>query len=109
MILNYLTLFLYKIPVSYTHLFRHTFASRFCENETNIKVIQEVMGHADVSTLSLIHIYKLMMEYFVCGDDSAVALQNIGIKCDRCKRVMILKKYSEGMMKEHSENGTFRI
>ena len=52
---------------------------------------------------------KLMMEYFVCGDDSAVALQNIGIKCDRCKRVMILKKYSEGMMKEHSENGTFRI
>lgn len=48
---------------------------------------------------------KLMMEYFVCGDDSAVALQNIGIKCDRCKRVMILKKYSEGMMKEHSEKG----
>ena len=41
---------------------------------------------------------KLMMEYFVCGDDSAVALQNIGIKCDRCKRVMILKKYSEGMI-----------
>ena len=31
---------------------------------------------------------KLMMEYFVCGDDFAVALQNIGIKCDRCKRVM---------------------
>lgn len=29
---------------------------------------------------------KLMMEYFVCGDDSAVALQNIGIKCDRCVR-----------------------
>ena len=32
------------------HIFRHTFASRFCENETSIKVIQEVMGHADVST-----------------------------------------------------------
>lgn len=32
------------------HILRHTFASRFCENETNIKVIQEVMGHADVST-----------------------------------------------------------
>ena len=41
---------------------------------------------------------KLMMEYFVCGDDSAVALQNIGIKCDRCKRVMILKKYSVFMI-----------
>ena len=52
---------------------------------------------------------KLMMEYFMSGDDAAVVLQNIGIKCDRCKRVMILKKYSEGMMKEHSENGIFRI
>jgi site-specific recombinase XerD len=25
-------------------------ASRICENETNIKVIQQIMGHADVST-----------------------------------------------------------
>lgn len=38
------------IPRFSCHIFRHTFASRFCENETNIKVIQEVMGHADVST-----------------------------------------------------------
>lgn len=38
------------IPKFSCHIFRHTFASRFCENETNIKVIQEVMGHADVST-----------------------------------------------------------
>lgn len=38
------------IPAFSCHIFRHTFASRFCENETNVKVIQEVMGHADVST-----------------------------------------------------------
>lgn len=38
------------IPRFSCHIFRHTFASRFCENETNIKVIQDVMGHADVST-----------------------------------------------------------
>ena len=38
------------IPRFSCHIFRHTFASRFCENETNIKVIQEVMGHADIST-----------------------------------------------------------
>ncbi len=38
------------IPEFSCHIFRHTFASRFCENETNIKVIQEVMGHSDVST-----------------------------------------------------------
>lgn len=38
------------IPRFSCHIFRHTFASRFCENETNVKVIQEVMGHADIST-----------------------------------------------------------
>jgi integrase len=32
------------------HNLRHTFCSRFCENEPNIKVIQEIMGHADIST-----------------------------------------------------------
>ena len=32
------------------HNIRHTFCTRFCENETNIKVIQEIMGHADIST-----------------------------------------------------------
>ena len=30
------------------HVFRHTFCTRFCENETDIKVIQEIMGHKDV-------------------------------------------------------------
>ncbi len=38
------------VPRFSCHIFRHTFASRFCENETNIKVIQQIMGHADVST-----------------------------------------------------------
>jgi len=32
------------------HNLRHTFCTRFCETESNIKVIQEIMGHADVST-----------------------------------------------------------
>jgi len=32
------------------HNLRHTFCTRFCENETNLKVIQEIMGHSDVST-----------------------------------------------------------
>lgn len=32
------------------HNLRHTFCTRFCENETNIKVIQEIMGHADITT-----------------------------------------------------------
>ena len=32
------------------HNLRHTFCTRFCENEKNIKVIQEIMGHADIET-----------------------------------------------------------
>lgn len=32
------------------HNLRHTFCTRICENETNIKIIQEIMGHADIST-----------------------------------------------------------
>ena len=32
------------------HNLRHTFCTRFCENETNINVIQDIMGHSDIST-----------------------------------------------------------
>lgn len=32
------------------HNLRHTFCTRFCENESNIKIIQEIMGHADIET-----------------------------------------------------------
>lgn len=32
------------------HHLRHTFCTRFCEKETNIKVIQAVMGHANIET-----------------------------------------------------------
>lgn len=38
------------IPRFSVHQLRHTFCTRFCENESNIKVIQEIMGHADIST-----------------------------------------------------------
>ena len=38
------------LPHFTCHHLRHTFCSRYCENETNIKVIQTVMGHADIAT-----------------------------------------------------------
>ena len=38
------------LPHFTVHNLRHTFCTRFCENETNLKVIQEIMGHADIST-----------------------------------------------------------
>ena len=38
------------IPRFSCHIMRHTFCTRLCENETNIKVIQSVMGHKDIQT-----------------------------------------------------------
>lgn len=38
------------IPHFSCHHLRHTFCSRLCENETNVKVIQEIMGHANIET-----------------------------------------------------------
>ena len=38
------------IPRFSCHITRHTFCTRLCENETNIKVIQSVMGHKDIQT-----------------------------------------------------------
>ena len=38
------------IPHFSCHHLRHTFCTRFCENETNLKVIQVVMGHANIQT-----------------------------------------------------------
>ena len=32
------------------HNLRHTFCTRYCEVEKNIKAIQEIMGHADIET-----------------------------------------------------------
>lgn len=38
------------IPHFSCHHLRHTFATRLCENETNLKVIQSVMGHRNIET-----------------------------------------------------------
>ena len=38
------------LPHISAHILRHTFATRFCENETNLKAIQEIMGHSDITT-----------------------------------------------------------
>lgn len=38
------------LPHFSPHILRHTFCTRLCENDVNIKVIQDVMGHSDIST-----------------------------------------------------------
>jgi len=38
------------LPHFSAHNLRHTFCTRLCENESNLKVIQSVMGHSDIQT-----------------------------------------------------------
>lgn len=38
------------LPYFSPHIARHTFCTRLCENETNIKAIQTVMGHSNITT-----------------------------------------------------------
>lgn len=38
------------LPNFSCHILRHTFATRLCESGVNIKVIQDVLGHADFDT-----------------------------------------------------------
>ena len=38
------------LPDFSAHHLRHTFCTRLCERETNLKVIQSVMGHKDIQT-----------------------------------------------------------
>ena len=38
------------LPHFSAHNLRHTFCTRLCETGTNLKVIQEIMGHADITT-----------------------------------------------------------
>lgn len=38
------------LPHISSHILRHTFCTRLCEQGVNIKVIQEIMGHSKIST-----------------------------------------------------------
>jgi len=38
------------LPKFSCHTLRHTFTTRLCESGVNVKVIQDVLGHADIST-----------------------------------------------------------
>ena len=44
------------LPPFTCHIMRHTFATRLCESNTNLKVIQSVMGHRDIQTTMNIYV-----------------------------------------------------
>lgn len=48
------------LPHFSCHSLRHTFCTRLCENEVNVKVIQALMGHSDIKVT--LNIYAEVME-----------------------------------------------
>ena len=52
---------------------------------------------------------QYIMDYTLSQNDEEIAVQHITIKCHRCKRVIAMKKYTEGIIRKHSENGMFGI
>ena len=37
------------LPELFSHILRHTFCTRLCENDINLKIIEEIMGHAQIT------------------------------------------------------------
>ena len=64
------------IPHFSCHHLRHTFCSRICENETNLKVIQSIMGHANIETT--LDIYAEVTE-----SKKQEAIENLAHKLDK--------------------------
>lgn len=52
---------------------------------------------------------RLFMNYYLTGNDVDLHLEGFELKCDKCKRVLRLKKYTEQLLVEQSIDGVFRI
>ena len=52
---------------------------------------------------------KLFMNYYVTGNNVELNLGGFELKCEKCKRVLRLKNYTETMLFEHSSNGVFKV
>ena len=52
---------------------------------------------------------SLHMSYQLTGNDDALVLTSIIIKCTHCKRTLCLKKYTEKQLLEHAVGDRFYI
>lgn len=66
------------LPDFSCHNLRRTFAIRFCENETNLKVIQSILGYKDIQTTMNVYAEATMNVYTgAIKDVSAEAFQKL--------------------------------
>ena len=47
--------------------------------------------------------------YLLTGIDEKIVMENVFMKCHTCKRVAVLKKYQEGVIRTHQKNGQFFV
>lgn len=52
---------------------------------------------------------RLFMNYYLTGENVELYLEGFELKCDKCKRVLRLMKYTEELLKEHSKGGVFHV
>lgn len=50
-----------------------------------------------------------LMDYTLTHRDDTIVIQGITVKCTRCKRMLVMKKYTEGILRENSRDAVFRI
>ena len=49
------------------------------------------------------------MNYYVTGENVELNLQGFELKCEKCKRVLRFKNYTEQQLLDHAVNGVYRI
>lgn len=52
---------------------------------------------------------RLFMNYFITGENVELNLQGFELKCEKCKRVLRMKKYSESFLVQQARGGIFKI
>ena len=52
---------------------------------------------------------KLFMNYYVTGENVVLNLQGFELKCEKCKRVLRLQKYTEQLLKSNAVDGVYRV
>ena len=52
---------------------------------------------------------RLFMNYYVTGRNIDLNLQGFELKCEKCKRVLRFKNYTEQQLLDHAVDGVYRI
>ena len=55
------------------------------------------------------HCNRLFMNYYVTGNNVDLNLEGFELTCEKCKRVLRLKNYTEQILMMQSVNGVFKV